>query len=115
MEFDRGGWNDFVLNKSQTLEITQITENGKPTVEVALVWFTGDRDVKAKISGLTMRGDDLVGGYAFVWGDKASAQAAYTVDIRTGDVIPGFRGACRDIKPFSYPPSHAPIVSGKLK
>ncbi len=109
------GLADYVLNKSQTLEITQITENAKPTVEIARVWFTGDRDVTAKIVALTMRGYDLLGGYVFVWGDKGSAQAAYTVNLSTGEVIPSFHGACRDIKPFLYPPLRAPITAGKLK
>jgi hypothetical protein len=47
-----------MLNKSESLEVTQINENGKPAVEVAKVWFTGDRNVVAKISGFTMKGND---------------------------------------------------------
>lgn len=105
------GLADFMLNKSESLEISQVTENGKPAVEVALVWFTGDRNVKAKISGLTLRGYDLLGaGLAFVWGEKDSVPAAYTVDIHTGELLPGFHGACRDIKPFRFAPRRSPIT-----
>jgi hypothetical protein len=38
------GYDRFVLNKSESLSIDQIEENGKPCVEIARVWFTGDRN-----------------------------------------------------------------------
>lgn len=103
------GLKFYMLNKSESLEITQITENGKPSVEVARVWFTGDRKVKAKINGLTLRGDDLFGmRYAFIWGELNAKPATYTVDIETGEVIPGFHGAGSNIMPFAYAPLSAP-------
>lgn len=109
------GLTEFMLNKSETLEIDQVTENGKPGVEVALVWFTGDRNVVAKISDITLSGYDLVGGYAFIWGEKGSKSAAYAVNIRTSEIISGFIGAGRNIKPFSYPPQRNPMVLEKSK
>jgi len=110
------GLPDFMLNKSQSLEIDQVKDSAKPSVEVALVWFTGDRDVKATVSGLTLRGYDLLGGrYAFIWGEKGSRPAAYTVDIATGEVIPSYSGAGQDIKPFLYPPHGNPIVQARSK
>lgn len=108
------GLTSYMLNKSESLEIDQVMENGKPIVEVARVWFTGDRNVIAKISGFTLRNYDLLGSrYAFISGEKGSEPAAYTVDIATGEIIPSFRGASRDIKPFRYPVQHNPLVLGK--
>lgn len=101
---------DYVLNKSETLEIEQVKGVAKPVVEVARVWFTGDRNIVAKISNLTLRGYDLfTGRYAFIWGEKGSEPTAYTVDIYTGEVIPGFHGTAQSIKPFRYAPHGSPI------
>lgn len=98
----------YVLNKSESLVIEQTTEDNKPVVEVTSVWFTGDRRVIAKIVGMTLGGSDLLGGrYAFIWGEKDSKPAAYTVDISTGEVIPG-RGR-KSVKPFLYPPLNNPL------
>lgn len=104
---------DYMMNKSEHLEITQIDENGKPAVEIASVWFTGDRNVIATISGLTLKGEALLGPYAFVWGEKDSKPAAYSVNIGTGQVIPSAEGIGRDIKPFLYAPLSSPMTVGK--
>lgn len=110
------GRTDFMLNKSETLEIDQVNENGKPGVEVARVWFTGDRKLTARINGLTMRGYDLLGGrYAIVWGEKGSQPAVATVDIATGEVIPSSGDLGRDIKPFLYSVHDSPIAMGEAK
>lgn len=109
------GLDSYMLNKSETLEINQISENGKPSVEVVRIWFTGDRNVKATISGITLRGYDLLGPYAFIWGEKGSEPVAYTVNIVTGEVIPSFHGVGQDIKPFRYPPINNPLVLKKSK
>jgi hypothetical protein len=71
------GRDAFMLNKSETLEIDQVKEDGKPGVEVARVWFTGDRNVVAKIDGLTLRGCDLLGRFAFIRGEKAGEPAVF--------------------------------------
>ncbi len=97
------------LNKSEWLEITQTGTEKKPCVEVSRVWFTGDRNDVATINGLTLRGHELLNaGYAFIWGEQHGQAAAYTVDISSGEVTPGFHGVCQDIKPFTYPPSTTP-------
>lgn len=108
------GLPEYMLNKSETLEITEVTANGKPAVEVARVWFTGSRNVKARIDGVALRGYDfLAGRYAFAWGEKNSASVAYTVDIATGEVIPASIGVGSDIKPFAYPPRSTPLAKKK--
>jgi hypothetical protein len=104
------GIKSFMLNKSETLEINQINVNGRPGVEVVRVWFTGDRNVVARIPGITLRGYDLVGpGYAFVWGERNSGPVACTVGISTKEVIHSFHGPGQNIKPFEYPPHSNPL------
>jgi hypothetical protein len=103
------GENRFMLNKSESLDISQVQDGAKPEVEIARVWFTGNRNVVAKISGFTMEGYDLLGSYAFVWGHKGSRPAAYSVDIRTGDTVVSYPGAVSNIKPFEYTPHGSPI------
>lgn len=108
------GMPDYMLSKSETLVIDQVTEDGKPSVKVATVWFTGDETEIARISDFTMRGQDfLAGRYVIVWGDKGSKPAVYTVDIRTGEIIPGPRES--DIKPFLNAPRNNPMVQPKTK
>lgn len=104
------GARNFMLNKSETLEITQTGTKAKPSVEVAGVWFTGDRNIMATINGLTLSGYDFVGvGYVLVWGKQGDGKAAaYTVNIATGAVVPTFHGICQAIKPFDYPPVTMP-------
>ncbi|HEY3377088.1 MAG TPA: hypothetical protein VGL77_06280 [Armatimonadota bacterium] len=105
------------LNKSETLEIHEVKENGTPDVEVARVWFTGDRKVIATISGLTLRGyasltlreyDSEPGQYLFIWGEQHGQPATFTVDIDTGEILPGLHGVGQETKPFSYPPKSPP-------
>ena len=103
------GQLDYMLNKSESLEINDVKENGKPGFEVVRVWFTGDRNVVAKINDFIMRGYDLLGPFAFVWGDKGSRHAACSVDISSGDSVLGFVGAGSSIKPFAYPPHNSPM------
>lgn len=101
---------DLVLNRSETLDIDQAQAEGKPSVEVARVWFTGNRNVITRINGLTLRGYDLLGwGYLFIWGERDSLPAVYTVNIGTGEVIAGLRGAGQVIKPFNWPPLSTPL------
>ncbi|MHB0935807.1 MAG: hypothetical protein ACYDCO_01295 [Armatimonadota bacterium] len=107
--FDFPGARDFVLNKSQSLGVDQV-KDGKPGVEVAIVWFNGNRDKVATIDGLTLRGCEMLGGDSvFIWGEQDGVPAVYTVQIHSGEVTPGFRGKCRAIKPFGYPPAGGPL------
>ena len=109
------GLMSFMLNKSETLEISQFTTQGDADVEVSRVWFTGDRKVVAKIKDFTLQGYDLLGGFAFIWGEKNSKPTAYAVDIYTGEVINTFSGNSRSLKPFQYPLQNNPIVIEKAK
>lgn len=110
------GLKSYMLNKSESLEIDQVNGTGKPNVEVARVWFTGDRNVIAKISDFTLRGYDFIDmRYAFIWGEKDGKAAAYTVDISTNEILPGFLGAGDNIKPFTCPPASAPYRIEPLK
>jgi hypothetical protein len=111
---DFPGMPDYNLNKSESLEISQMTEDGKTFVEVATVWFTGDRKPIARIPGMTLSSYDFLGGrYAFVTGEQNSKQVSYTVDITTDEVIPGIRGSVRNIKPFLYPLRSTPVVKSE--
>ncbi|MHB0998593.1 MAG: hypothetical protein ACYC27_05045 [Armatimonadota bacterium] len=109
------GTTDYMLNKSESLEISPITVNGKPAVEVAKVWFTGDRNVVAKIENLTLKEHDfLISRFAFILGERDSKSAVFTVDIATGEIIPGPKSIGQDIKPFQYPVRNNPAMT-KIK
>lgn len=111
------GLPEYMLNKSESLEITQMTKETAPVlqydvpyVEIARVWFTGDRNVVAQIKDFKMHGQDFLGGqYAVVWGDQKSKQVFYAADIWSNEVIKGYVGTGQDIKPFAYPPYHNPM------
>ncbi|OPZ86730.1 MAG: hypothetical protein BWY76_00813 [bacterium ADurb.Bin429] len=100
----------YMLNKSETLEIRQVTVAGKPAVEVSRVWFTGDRKVVATMPGLTLRGHDFLGNrFAVVWGELDGAAAVNTVDIATGEIIPGPRGIA-NVTPTEFPAANTPLT-----
>jgi len=99
---------EYMLNKSQTLEISQDGSD----VEVAKVWFTGDHDVIAKLPGVSMERFDFLGGrWAFVSGRKNDQPVSYAVDIGDGEVIASPAGVGEDIKPFAYPPRSTPLAN----
>lgn len=111
------GLVDYMLNKSESLEIEQMTKDNTPMpkydtpyVEVAKVWFTGDRNVIAQIRDFKLAGYDFLGGeYAVVWGERKSKQVFYAVDIWSKEVINGYNGTGQDIKPFMYPAYRNPM------
>jgi hypothetical protein len=99
----------YMLNKSEWLEVTQTGTKERPAVEVARVWFTGDRKVLATIRNLTLEDDQLIGGgYVFLWGTQQGQSAAFTVNITTGEVTTGYRGPGVDFRPFVFPPLDRP-------
>jgi len=109
------GMMDYALNKSESLEISQISKNGNWSVEVARVWFTGDRNLLAAINDFILRGNKLLGGrFAYIWGERDDTPAICTVDIATGEVIP-FTGGVNGVKPYLYPLRSSPmgLVKGK--
>lgn len=107
------GQDAYMLSKSETLVIEAVSEGGKPGVEVARVWFTGDRNVVSKISDFTLRGYDLIGPFAFIWGDRGDVSVAYTVNIATGESILAAPKSGQSIRPFSYPPISSPLAARK--
>lgn len=103
------GHRPFLLNKSESLDVRQTGTEDKPSVEVARVWFTGDRNTVATIEGLSLSDYDLVGaGYVLVWGTERGEKAVYAVHTRTGEVFAAFRGSAMEVKPFNYPPVSGP-------
>lgn len=103
------GAMDMVLNKSETLEIVQAGTPEKPAVEVARVWFTGDRKLVATIEGLTLRSYRLIGaGYAFISGTRDGKTESYAVHIYTGVTLRGLQGMGQDPQPFAWPPLNRP-------
>ncbi|MHB1455427.1 MAG: hypothetical protein ACYC0V_00770 [Armatimonadota bacterium] len=108
---------DYMLNKSESLEIKQVTKDNHPMpkydtpyVEVARVWFTGDTNVIAELKDLKMTGSDFFDGqYALIWGEKNSKQVFYAVDIWSKEVISGYIGNGRNIKPFKHPVLRSPL------
>jgi len=103
------GQDAFVLNKSETLVIEQVKEGNKSAVEVARIWFTGDRNVVASIPDFTMQGYDLLGPYAFIWGGKETRHTAYSVDISSGVTLKSVVGTGINIKPFNWSPHDSPV------
>lgn len=107
---------DYMLNKSEHLDISERELDGKVGVEVASVWFTGDRNVIARIEGLKLTGETLLPwGYAFIWGQKDNLPAVYTVDISTGETIPATIGSVTQIRPFRFPPRSTPLPPAPAK
>jgi hypothetical protein len=103
------GMDEYMLNKSETLEISQISKTDKWSVEVARVWFTGDRKLLATIDDFILRGNKLIGRrFAYIWGEKDSEPAICTVDIATGEVF-AFPGGVNGVKPFLYPLRSSPM------
>ncbi len=103
------GQNKYMLSRSETLEIIKREENGKKGFEVVRVWFTGNRNVVAKVDDFAMRGYDLMGPIAFVWGESNAHPAAYAVDINTGSLVESVLEKGSNIRPFANPPHNSPI------
>lgn len=102
--YDFPGQDSLILNRSETLSIEQVEKDGKQNVEVTRVWFTGERKPVINIDNFSMQGYEVLKYYAFIWGEKDSKPAAYTVNIRTGESVASFLDRGMDIKPFIYSP-----------
>lgn len=85
---------EFVLNKSQTLTVEEVESNGKPSVKVAVRWFTGSEDAVATVAGLRLTGFELTPDKRFllVTGHVGDASRAVVVDVPTGEVIDALKG-----------------------
>lgn len=104
----------YVLNKSESLEVTQRTEkNFELFTDVARVLPNGDRKVRATISGigsLTITGYTPLGtNYAFISGITDGVLSVYTVNMDTGEVIRAANAPYWNVKPFEFPPISSPL------
>lgn len=104
-----------MLNKSETLDVSQVEAAGKKAIEVARVWFTGDRKVLARIADFELKGWRLVGPYAMAWGMRSGKPASFSVEISTGEVLAGPASFGDVQKPFAFPVSPNPMVDANTK
>lgn len=109
------GQNKYMLNRSVTLEITENQENSKAGFEVTKVWFTGNRNVVAKVNNFVMRGYDLLGPIAFVWGESNGHSAAYSIEINSGSSVENVVEKGSNIRPFDCPPHNSPVPAAASK
>lgn len=101
---------EYMLNKSEHLEVEETEKDGKTGVEVASVWFTGDRNVIAWLEGVKLAKHDISPGrFVNIWGTRVSKPVFYTVDIGTNEVIAG-SGIGVHAKVFLYPPRTTPLA-----
>lgn len=99
-----------LLNKSETLEVTQISVDGKDAVKVARVWFTGDEKILAVIEGISLAHFSVTPDLRFVLIAGKGADdlyAARAVDVATGEVLETVTGARSAAKLLEAPPSAA--------
>lgn len=101
----------FILNKSQHLEVNQTKADDQPCVEIAVVWFTGNMDVTAKIKGLTLNDYDMIGDrFVIIWGKEKDQPATYIVDYETGEIVSKLTRAAAESKYFICPPMDNPFA-----
>jgi len=79
----------FMLNKSETLEVQTEGGHGKPVTKVSKMWFTGDENPVATIEGFTPTRSTVTLRHRFLLmsGDLEGANVALTVDLATGEVL----------------------------
>lgn len=99
-----------VLSKSQSLSAKVTGSGDKPVTEIVKRWFTGDEDPVAKIGNFEYKGIALMlGRFALLWGGEEGDMKAYTVDIRTGEVIQCMPGSAKGVQPFLAAPHGSPL------
>lgn len=114
--FDFPGATSFVLNKSQNLEVNQITVDNKPCVEVAVVWFTGEKNDVITIDDLKLKDCAIIGGrYTIIWGENEAGPVTYIVDYGTGEIISSLKGIGAGAKYLLHPVIDNPFAKMKVK
>jgi hypothetical protein len=99
-----------MLNKSESVKVNNLDENGKHVVQVSIVWFTGEHTMDTDVPDFELRDFDLLGnGYVFLKGVRNDKTITCSVNIHTGEVIYGYHGESENAKPFMYPPLDSPI------
>ncbi len=104
------GRQNFMLNKSERLEVSSATDQGRTAVEVARVWFTGERTLRARILDFSDPQPELLKPYVFIRGRVGGDMVVYTVDFTTGETIRSFHGEGTAVKPFKFPPLRNPMT-----
>jgi hypothetical protein len=97
----------YMLNRSQTLVVKQVTENGKPTVRVDVVRFTGTPDgTRAVLPNLQLVDSQIVPslGMVFICGRTGDTYKAYCVGMHNHEVVETLAGESRIIKFLPAPP-----------
>ncbi len=98
---------DFLLNKSQSLFVSESAVAGRPAVRVEMYEFQlrGTRDI-ATIPGLKLDDCQWACGrqFVFVTGRENDTHTALTVDIDSGEVLTAASGMHHPVKLFKVPP-----------
>lgn len=78
-----------LLNKSESLVVETKLVDGKPVTRVSSLWFTGDEKVVATIENFELKEWSFSPGkrFALISGKRGETWQAYTVDLRTGEVL----------------------------
>lgn len=80
---------EMILNRSETLVVDTKTEAGKTVTRVVFEWFTGTENVRATIDNFEATEYSLSPGKGFLLlsGRSGDTAKAYTVQLRTGEVL----------------------------
>jgi hypothetical protein len=86
---DDPGHFSLLLNRSETLVIETVTEEGKPVTRVHRDFFLGDVTEIATVKDFSLKSVELTQGLglALLVGERAEMLTAVTVDLRTGEVL----------------------------
>jgi hypothetical protein len=104
---DLEGPNGILLNKSESLEISSSTVDGKVATKVSLIWFTGDEKVVATIPGFKMSYFKLASnGWVFLSGKEGDLNSAYLVQMRSGLVVNAATKLGAEVKLINATPSN---------
>lgn len=92
--------DSFVLNKSQTLSVRQVEEDGRPAIRVEYAWWHGAVEEIATVPGLELVSYDwaCAHGSLFVLGRRDDALTALIVDLAGKKVRTVLAGASGPVK-----------------
>ncbi|MEN6305729.1 MAG: hypothetical protein ABFD96_23595, partial [Armatimonadia bacterium] len=105
---------ELVLNKSETLVIDAATEAGKPVTRVIYRWFTGDDNLRAAIPGFeaTEWSFSPHREYLLLSGKSGDTSRAYTVHLRTGEVLETVAEAHGPVRLLAAPSARPIVMDG---
>ncbi|MEN6371635.1 MAG: hypothetical protein ABFD64_06430 [Armatimonadota bacterium] len=100
--------NEYLINRSVTLKMNELKENGKTNLEVTLVKFTGERNVVAEIDDFTMQSCKILWPYILIWGQNSVNPSAYIIDSETCELNKSALADASNIELFTLPPHDSP-------